>query len=113
MSDQAVAIDQKFVAFGLAAKDWMIIQYQTGLAFASLALKNQRRRKPADTSAHDHTIIAFSGVDHVRWQVFKGAIANLVAALEHHGGVAVGLRVVADAAITSPVIGRSIPSSLR
>src|SRR5579864_6863990 len=37
--DQALTVDEKFVALGLAAEHWMVIEHEAIFALASLALK--------------------------------------------------------------------------
>src|SRR6476620_8868805 len=61
----ALAIDQKFILFGLTAEDRMVLQHETFLVWARLPLKQQGCRQPADSSTDDHTIKGLSGLDHV------------------------------------------------
>ena len=103
MPDQPVTVHKKLIAFGFATEDRMIVEHKASLAFATLALKNQSRRQPADPATHDHAIVSFPGIDGSSGQTFKQSIANLVPGLEDGGRVAVGVRVVADPAIADPV----------
>src|SRR5580658_10841166 len=104
MPDQPLAIHQKLGAFGLASKDGMIVEHKAGLPFASLALKDQPRRQPADASTHNHAIVDLSSVDHIGGKTLEQPIANLVPGLEHCARIAVRVRIVPNAAVTSPVV---------
>ena len=83
VSDQAVAIDEEFVAFGLAAEDRMVVENETGFSCASLALKNQRGGETADSSAYDYAVVDLASVDDICGETFKLAIANLVSGLQY------------------------------
>src|SRR5277367_5376807 len=104
MTDQPVTVYEKLVALGLAAEDGMIVDHKAGLAVPGLALKNQRGGETANAASHDHAIVSFSGVNRGRGQALEQPIANLMPGLENRVGVAVGICVVADAAIAGPVV---------
>ena len=104
MRDQPVAVDEEFVALGFAAEDRMVVEHQTSLARAGLPLKNQSRGQTADAAADHHAVVGFAGVDHAGGKAFKPAIANFVAGVQYRERVAVGICVVADAAVASPVV---------
>src|SRR5271170_5555484 len=109
MPNQSVAIDQKLVALGLAPKNRMIVEHQASLAFFSrLALKNKRRRQPADTSPNNHAIVNLAGVDRIRRSVLKQPIANLVSGLKHGPRISIRVRVVTHSAIAGPAILRGV-----
>ena len=104
MGNQAVSIDQEFVAFGFATEDGMVVENETGFSCARLALKNQRGCETADSSAYDDAVVDLASFDDTCGEIFKLAIANLVSGLQYGERVAVGVRVVADAAISGEVI---------
>src|SRR5260370_24657087 len=97
--DQAVAVQKDSVALGSAAEDGMIVEDKASLAPACLPLKNQGRGQAADAAADDHAVVDFSGLDRSEGKAFEPAIANLVSRIQYGEGVAVGVCVVADAAI--------------
>ena len=62
-AQQPVTIDQKFIALGFATEDRMVVEHQACLAFASLALKDQRGSETADAAANNHAIVCFASID--------------------------------------------------
>ena len=104
MRNQPVTIDQELVAFGFAAENRMIVDDQTGFSFTSQLLKDQRRRETADSATHDDAIVNLTCLYYVRGKTFELLIANPMSCLKNRGGVAVGVRVVADASIAIAII---------
>ena len=102
MNHQPLAVDVELVALGFAAEYRVIIHHQAGRAGPALALKKQGRSEPADASTHHDAIELLARIDRLV-RALVDAIANPVAGRHHLVGVAVRIRVIADAAVPGPV----------
>ncbi len=99
-----MTIDEEFVALGFAAEDRMVVEHQASLARAGLPLKNQGRGQTADPTADHYAVVGFTSVDDGGGKTFKPAIANFVSGVQYRERVAVGICVVANAAVASQVV---------
>src|SRR5271169_3043013 len=97
MGDQSVAVHQKLVTLSFATENGMVVEYEAGLARSRLALENQCGRQAADAAAHDHAVVSFAVIDQVRGKTLEHSVTNLMSGLQDCGGIAVGIRIVADA----------------
>src|SRR4051812_27423225 len=104
MRDQAMAIDEKLVTLALAAEDWMVIEHQARLPLASQLLEGQRRCQTTDAPTDNDAVIGLLRIDRTGWKALEFSISNPVAGVDHCLGVAVGIRVVADATVASPIV---------
>jgi hypothetical protein len=102
--NQPVSIHEKFVAFGFAAEDRMVVEHEASLSLSCVPLENQCPGQAADATTDNHTVVGFMGVDHIVRKAFKAPVANLVAGLEPAKRIAVRVRIVADAAVAGPII---------
>src|SRR6185437_2714754 len=85
----SLAIHVELVTFGLAAEHWVIIEDETIQLRAAILFEKQGCGKSADTSADDHAVVYFAGVDGVSRQCIEGTVANLVPGGHHFKSVAV------------------------
>src|SRR5690349_20695337 len=105
MSDECLTIHVEVVEIGLAAENWVIVQDQTGaLAGCAVALQEKSGRKAADAPADDYAVELLASVVNVLARAGKDAIANSVAICHHLVRVAVRITVIADAAVSGPVV---------
>ncbi len=102
MHHQPVAIDVEFVAFGLAAKNRVVVKDQA--CASGLSPREEKcGGESTDAASHDNAIEEITGTDDLLWAPVKPVIANGMASRHHIIGVAIGLGVIADAAKTFPV----------
>src|SRR5215472_4794610 len=108
MSNQAVAVDQKFIALGLASENRMIVDHQASFALPSLSMEDQRCREATDAASDNRAVVEFSGLNKICGKAFKFTVADAMTSFEHGRSVAVGICVVADAAVAGPVIANRL-----
>src|SRR5215831_10649359 len=104
MPDQSMPVYNELVALSLAAEHWMIVEHQAGFPLAGIAMKNERRRKSADSPADDDTVIYFASFHKVVRNVLKLSVSDSMTSLNNRLSVAVRIRVVADAAVAGPIV---------
>ena len=103
MRHHVLAVHQKLVALRLAAEDGMILQHQTGSVSTALAREKQRRRQPADPTAHHHAVVLLARVRNVGGQRIKDMIADLVRLRHYLESISVRIAVFAHAAVAVPI----------
>src|SRR4051812_10534686 len=104
MRDQAMAIDEKLVTLALPAENWMVIEHQARLPLTSQLLEGERGCQTTDAPTDNDAVIGLVRVDRTGWKALEFSISNPVAGVDDCLGVAVGIRVIADAAVASPIV---------
>ena len=112
-SGQAEPVHFKFILFGLAAEDGVIVQEQTGLVLSGLLHEGVGRAQTGKPAAHHHQIEVLAGVLDVAGAEINPSIADAVGGVDHRRGVAVGAGVVADPAVAGPVRPHPLQGGLR
>src|SRR6185436_15326538 len=97
MGREALPVDEEFVALGFAAEDRVIVDDERASAF--VFLEEYRGGESGDSAADGDEVVDLAGVSGVGDSLLEGAIAHGVSGAEDFPGVAVGVRVVADAAV--------------
>ena len=80
----------------------MVVQYQAGLAGLALLGVLERRAQPGDAGANDHEVVVLDAGD-VAEVDRERAVTQPVRGLDGLRRVAVGVAVVADAAVPVPI----------
>ena len=102
--DDGVAVDRELVALGFTAEDRVVVEHQA--ASAALPLENNGRGEPADPAAHGDQVVHLAGVGRAGNRALEFSVAHAMRRGHHVVHVAVGARVVADAAVAVPRVGR-------
>jgi len=82
MNDESLTVDFKFVAFGFAAKDGMVVENETRFAGTGSG-EEERRGEAADAAADNDAIEEFGGVGDGELLAFEFVVANGVVAGGH------------------------------
>jgi hypothetical protein len=102
MRDDRLSVDAELIAFRLAAEDRVVVEHEAASALP--LLEEHGSGEPADAAAHDDEIVRLAGVDRVAQLRLEGTVANGVRGVHHVERVAIGARVIADAAVAGPFI---------
>ena len=94
---ESLPIDEELVALGLAAEDRVVVDDER--ASAAVFLEEDRGGESGDSAADGDEVVDLAGVGGVGDARFEGAIAHRVSGGDDVPGVAVRVRVVADAAV--------------
>src|SRR5436305_809708 len=97
MGGEPLSVDEKFVALRFAAEDRVIVDDERASAF--VFLEKDRGGESADSAADGDEVVDLAGVSCVGDALFERAIAHRVSGAQDFPGVAVGVCVVADAAV--------------
>src|SRR5262245_1263648 len=102
MRDDATAVDVELVLLGLSAENRVVFQHQALHLRTSLADKRQSSSEATDAATNDDALIGFAGIGCVGGRVV-GGIAELVAGCNDFPSIAVGVGILTDATVASPI----------
>src|SRR5881396_1571241 len=100
---EALSVDEELVALRFAAEDRVVVDDEATSAL--VFLEEDRGGESADSAADGDEVVPLAGVDGVGDTLFERAIAHPVSGAQYIPGVAVGVSVVADAAVAVEGIG--------
>src|SRR5438552_13680974 len=103
MGSEPPSVDEEFVALRFAAEDRMIVDDERASAF--VFLEEDRGGESADSAADGDEGVDLAGVRGGGDSLFECAIAHGVSGAQDFPGVAVGIRVVAAAAVAVEGVG--------
>ena len=102
-SDQALAVDDELILAAFAAENRMVLKHQALLRPATFFRDEVGGAKAGKAATNDDHVVGFARIGAVRQRIVAG-VANLVCGAHHGPGVAVGVGVIADAAIACPSV---------
>ncbi len=100
---QPVAVHDEFVPFCLAAEDGMVFQHQA-LRPRRVLLAVQRGCQAAEAAADNHEVEDLARILSVVGRIGEDMVTDLMTGRHHLEGVAVRFGIIADAAVTRPVV---------
>src|SRR3989441_4257522 len=100
---EPLSVDEELVALRFAAEDRVVVDDKAAPAF--VFLDEDRGGESADSAAHGDEVVHLAGVDGVGDTLFERAIAHPVSGAQYIPGVAVGVSVVANAAVAVEAVG--------
>ena len=100
---QVVAVDDEFVLLCLATEDRMVFEHEA-LGVRRMLLAVERRCQATEAAANNHQVEDLARIVSGKGRIGEDMVTDLMTGRHHLERVAVGLRIITDAAIAGPVV---------